>query len=88
MSNPFEGRAANMSGPVVDIAPIAPNDSTALDAIAVSLYVETGGTVSFVSAAGHTRTVTLHDGAILPVGVRQVLATGTTATGIHGFMVS
>lgn len=87
MSNPFEGRAANMSGPVFDIAPITPNDSIALNAVAVSLYVETGGAVTFVSVAGHTRTVTLQDGAILPVGVRHVLATGTTATGLHGFMV-
>jgi uncharacterized cupin superfamily protein len=53
----------------------------------MALYVESGGAVTFVSEKGSTRTVTLGDFAILPTGVRRVLATGTTATGIHAFTV-
>lgn len=42
------------------------------------------GAVRFVWQAGQTRTVVLLGGAILPVGMRRVMATVTTATGIHG----
>lgn len=88
MSNPFETRSASLSGPARDLVPVTPSDATALSQVAVALYVETGGLVSFVSEAGVTRSVALTDGAILPVGVRQVLASGTTASGIHAFMVA
>ena len=88
MTNPFENRATSLSGPATDLMPVTPNDATDLTSVAVSLYVETGGTVAFVSVAGQSRTVTLPDNAILPVGISRVLATGTTAAGIHAFVVS
>lgn len=88
MTNPFENRVPNLSGPALDISPITPNDSTDLVNVAVALYIETGGTITFVSAANATRTVNVSDFAILPVGAKKVLATGTTATGIHAFQVS
>lgn len=75
------------NGPAWDIAPITPNDSADLDTPAAALFVETGGAVSFVALSGTTRTVNLGDGAILPVGATRVLATGTDATGIHGFII-
>lgn len=85
MSDPFLNRTPQLNGPATDIFPVTPADGTDLAHVAVALFVETGGTVRFVSRAGSTRTVKLHDGAILPVGVRRVMASGTTATGIHGF---
>jgi len=44
--------------------------------------------VAFVSITGATRSVTLADFSILPVGMRRVLASGTTATGLHAFTVT
>lgn len=85
MSNPFKNRATPLTGPALDIEPVTPNDGADLPTPAISLYVETGGAVAFVSEKGQTRTVVLGDLAILPVGVRRVLATGTTATGLHAF---
>jgi len=85
MFDPFKNRAISLNGPATDLIPIVPDDVTDLAVVASALLVETGGTVSFVSRAGETRSVVLGDGAILPVGVRRVLATGTTASGIHGF---
>ena len=85
MSNPFKNRAAPLTGPALDIAPVTPNDGADLPTPAISLYVETGGTVAFISEKGQSRTVVLGDLAILPAGVRRVLATGTTATGLHAF---
>jgi len=86
MSNPFAGRVG-LSGPANDIEPVTPSDTVDLTNMAVALYVTVGGAVVFISAAGATRTVTLADNSILPVGARRVLATGTTATGIHAFTV-
>ncbi|MDV4166759.1 hypothetical protein [Rhodovulum sp. FJ3] len=88
MIDPFNNRATSLSGPARDILPVTPSDTTDLSAVAVALYVETGGTVSFVAASGDTRTVTVGDFYILPVGARRVLATGTTASGIHALMVN
>lgn len=88
MTDPFKNRAPNLNGPTADIAPVTPSDSVDLPAVAVALYVEVGGTLSFVSQAGAERSVTVGDFAILPVGTRRVNASGTTASGIHAFMVA
>ncbi|SPF78777.1 hypothetical protein ALP8811_02709 [Aliiroseovarius pelagivivens] len=87
MSNPFENRSPSLRGPATDIEPVLPSDLSDLPNVAVSLYVETGGTVSFESAAGMARTVVVANNAILPVGVRKVMSTGTTASGIHAFVL-
>lgn len=88
MTNPFANRAMHLSGPARDIELVTPDDVTALPDVAVALYVETGGTLSIVTEKGLVRSVTVADFAILPVGVRQVRASGTTASGIHAFLVS
>ena len=88
MTNPFANRAMQLSGPARDIEPVTPNDNAPLQDIAVALYVEIGGTLSILTEKGETRTVAGADCSILPVGVRQVRATGTTASGIHAFLVS
>jgi len=88
MTNPFENRAPSLTGPATDIAPVTPNDGSDLATTAIALYVESAGTVSFVTVSGATRTVSVGDQSILPVGASRVLATGTTASGIHAFTVS
>lgn len=88
MTNPFDNRSLSLGGPASDLMPVTPSDSVDLTTVGVALYVETGGTVSFETVAGQDRLVTLTDGMILPVGVRRVNATGTTAAGIHVFTVS
>ncbi|MBU3036018.1 spike base protein, RCAP_Rcc01079 family [Tritonibacter mobilis] len=88
MKNPFKGRAPLLSGPTEDLCPVTPDDVSDLPKIAVALYVTTGGTVVFKSVADAIRTVDVADYSILPVGVVQVLASGTSATGIHAFVVS
>lgn len=88
MSNPFENRSPSLRGPATDLEPVLPSDLGSLPNVAVSLYVETGGVVAFESVAGATRMVTVADNSILPVGVRKVLSTGTTASGIHAFVLN
>lgn len=88
MSNPFENRVSSLSGPATDIVPVVPNDGAELSEVAIALYVEIGGTVSVVTVRGNTRSIVVSDQSILPVGVRQVNATGTTATGIHAMVIA
>lgn len=87
MSNPFLNRTPSLNGPALDIIPVAPSDATDLPDVAIALYVETGGDIAVVTANGQTRTVAVSDFSYLPVGVQRVLATGTTATGLHALMV-
>lgn len=88
MTNPFVGRAASLQGPATDIRPVTPNDSADLSSVAIALYVETGGTLSIVTALGEARQVAVPDFTILPVGVRRVNATGTSASGVHALVIS
>ena len=67
--------------------PVTPADGIELPDVAVALYVETGGVLVVKTVADTLRTVTVGDKSILPVGVKEVHATGTTATGIHGYVV-
>ena len=88
MSNPFDGRTLALSGPATDIRPVTPSDSTDLEAVALALYVEIGGSLSMVTEAGQSRSVIVADFSMLPVGVRRVNATGTTASGIHAMVLA
>ncbi len=87
MTNPFENRTSSLTGPATDILPVTPDDVTDLSQVAIALYVETGGQVSFVTAANGVRSIAVADNSILPVGTRRVNATGTTASGIHAMVI-
>ena len=87
MTNPFASRLVPLSGPARDLMPVSPNDTTDLATTAVSLYIEEGGDLSLVTEAGETRSLTVPDFMVLPLGVRRVNATGTTAAGIHALVI-
>ena len=86
--NPFKDRALSLSGPVTDALPVNPDDINDLPHVAVGLYAETGGTLSIITVVGETRTIAVADFSILPIGVRRVRATGTTAIGIHALVLA
>lgn len=89
MSNPWTSSGGNLTGLARDILPITPSDISdiAPNTVAVGILCVGGsGNVSFVTAAGTTRTVPMVTGDILPVGASRVLETGTTATGLWGFI--
>ncbi|MEO0682352.1 MAG: hypothetical protein AAF192_18275 [Pseudomonadota bacterium] len=88
MANPFSGRAVPIGGPATDIVPVVADDATDLPHAALALFVETGGAVTFDTVSSDApRTVTVADQTLLPVGVRRVHATGTTATGLHALVL-
>jgi hypothetical protein len=78
--------AVEASTPATQAFAITPSDSTALTTQPRALYVGTGGSIA-LRARGSSSDVTLTNvanGAIIPLGVSHVRATGTTATGIIG----
>ena len=66
---------------------IAPHDTNDLAYVTKAVYIGTGGTVSII-AADDTAAVslTVQDGAVLPIRAKRIRATGTTATGIVGML--
>ncbi|WP_170760844.1 spike base protein, RCAP_Rcc01079 family [Ruegeria lacuscaerulensis] len=86
--NPFTNRVSSLSGPARDILPVTPSDTTDLSQVAISLYVETGGTLVVTTVPGRKRFVEVDDFSILPVGATRVHASGTTATGIHSMVLA
>lgn len=86
--NPFDNRIQALSGPATDALPVTPDNITDLPHVAIGLYVETGGTVSMVTVSGEMRSIGVADFSVLPVGVRRVNATGTTASGIHALVLA
>ena len=70
-----------VTAPAGDAFAVTPSDTTQLAANA--LYVGTTGNVAVVTEAGTTVTFSsVPAGAVLPVRVRQVLSTNTTASNI------
>ncbi len=88
MTNPFKGRNLSIAGPATDLRPVTPSDTVDLTNYGVALYSETAGRVNFITVSGAQRSILVAAYAILPVGIRRVLATGTTATGLHVFEVA
>lgn len=86
--NPFSDHARSVQGPATDAIPVTPDDGADLAHVAIALYVETGGAVVIDTVAGETRTIIVADFSILPMGVRRVRATGTTASGIHAMVLA
>ena len=88
MKDPFALRASSLTGPARDILPVTPDDDTDLPAVALALYIEQGGSLTVTTVAGAKRTINAADWSVLPVGIRRVWATGTTATNIGALVVT
>ena len=66
---------------------ITPSDTADLSKMASCVRCDTaGGTISYISENDLADTQTLAVGEILTVRIKKVLSTGTTATGLHGYL--
>jgi hypothetical protein len=69
--------------------PITPSDSVDIQIAGVtegiaSLYVSVAGDVKFTAIDGSVDTWAVTDNQIIPVAMKRVWSTGTTATGLKG----
>jgi hypothetical protein len=70
---------ADMGAPAVFAASINPSDTVDLASPARSIYVGTTGNLSVIMYGGQTVTLNSVPVGVLPIQVKRVLATGTTA---------
>ena len=85
MTDSFKNHAQNLTGPPQNAVPVVPSDTGSLAFITRALYVGGTGEVAVRMQGGQTMTFSNMQGGVqYAMRVEQVLATGTTATGIIG----
>jgi len=83
MADDFSNAAAGLDSPGNFVKAITGDDSNDLAKVARGLYVGTTGDVKITSAGGTTEIIpSVPAGAILPIRVKRLFSTGTTAGGI------
>lgn len=87
MPDPFAAHAPSLTAPARDGFAITPSDGADLPDVTRAIYVGGPGHVRLVLESGATLTFSnVSSGALLPLRVRRLLATGTTATAIAGLL--
>ena len=82
-------RATDMTSPASRVISITPHATNEIPEVVRALRFDVGGTVRFIPVANldsEPVNYTVVAGEILPVRVRRVLVTGTTASGITGLI--
>lgn len=83
MSDPFSNQAAAVTDPARSAAAVTPSNSSDLPTVSRALYVGQGGDLRVTMADGAKVTFpALPGGAIYPLRVARVHASGTSASGI------
>lgn len=70
----------------VDVVPVTPSDSVDLEQHARAIRAASDGTLRITTYNGAVRDTFIAAGEILPVYVRRVHESGTTATGIEALL--
>jgi hypothetical protein len=71
-----------LSTPGRMVAEVTPHDTNRLPFTALTIYIGTGGTITYTSINGDTVTQTVPDYWEIPIQTTHILATGTTASNI------
>jgi hypothetical protein len=82
-NNAFPGVAHSPGFPAISVAEVTPDDANDLADISIGLNVSTPGKIRVTTMQGQVTDVTVSPGAVFPIRVSRVWATGTTATGIR-----
>lgn len=87
MIDRFESNSVGLDAPATHGFAITPHDVDELSEATRAIYVGTAGAIAVVMLSGTTITlVNIAGGSVLPLRVRQVRATGTTAGAIVGLL--
>lgn len=84
MTDPFANRMRSPADPAATIFDITPDDAADLEQPTTGLNVITPGRVRVTTVDGSIGTISMQPGQTLPIRVKRVWQTGTTATGITG----
>ena len=87
MPDRFSDYAGGLESPATDGFAVTPNDAADVASITRAVYVGGGGNLAVTLASGAELTFTgLAGGTLLPVRLRRIKATGTTATALVGLL--
>jgi len=81
MTDPFSSQLTGLDSPARDAAAVTPSDTVDLNPVCRSLWIGVSGNVKVLTSKGDTVTFVGVSG-VLPVCVKRVFATDTTATSI------
>lgn len=84
--NPFHFNGRSSVGPALGSFAIMPNDSTDLTVNIRAVTINAGGTLSWVDLSGVVQTTAALPAGTYPLLASRIQATGTTATGITGWV--
>ncbi len=85
MAEDFSSHQTGLTSPARDAVAILPSDTVALAMPVRGIYVGSGGNLRVRMVSGAQVDFTgLAGGAVYPFRIAQVMATGTTATGLVG----
>lgn len=85
MADVYAHTTPGLSSPAIDGSMIVPSDATDLAHVTRALYVGSGGEIAAQLASGSVVTLSaVPGGALLPLRVRRVMSTGTSASGLVG----
>ena len=86
MNDPFKNKSVNITDPSPNAFAITPHDTNELPSVTRAIYVGETGDIKCI-LANNTVAVTFVNataGTILPIRVKQVLNTGTSALNLLG----
>lgn len=87
MADSFKDHQPGLESPVGHAVALTPSDSVALSEATRALYVGGAGALRVAMVSGAVVTLAgAQAGQVYPLRVTQVLATGTTATGLVGLI--
>ena len=86
MTDVFAGRQSGLESPATDLYEIVPDDAADLSLWVRAITATEPGTVRVTAIGGSAATLYVGAGSVLPVRVRKVWATGTTAAGVVGLV--
>lgn len=87
MTDRYSGHAKSLSSPADHGFPISPSDSLDLTEPTRAIYVGTGGNLAVTLLSGAELTLAnIPTGSIVPIRIRRIKATNTTATNLVGLV--
>lgn len=87
MTDEFQDYSSGLQAPATNAFAVVPDDAVDLAETTRAVYVGVGGNVAVLMRDGNAVTFrNVYDGALLPIRVARILATGTTASDILGLV--
>lgn len=86
MPDPFKSMARPLTAPALGSLAVTPSDSTDLATPVRAVTLQTGGTLAWINREGVAQATGPLPAGTYPLMARRILATGTTATGLTGWI--